>query len=136
MMFFRTSPLLVTSSLLAWSMTIVGCDAFVAVSPVRSPSAVDVPASLSVQRRYDAVTPTTTATELRMIGGLFQGLFGKTDAEITDTVYFDIDIDGKDVGVRKQKELRFDTCVCVCVCVFFSWNMTDVIRCNMRSAMQ
>jgi Cyclophilin type peptidyl-prolyl cis-trans isomerase/CLD len=37
-------------------------------------------------------------TELQMIGGLFQGLFGKKDAEITDTVYFDIAIDGVNAG--------------------------------------
>jgi hypothetical protein len=30
-----------------------------------------------------------------MIGGFFDGLFGKKDAEITDTVYFDISIGGK-----------------------------------------
>ena len=42
-------------------------------------------------------TPKTT-TELPMIGGLFQGLFGQTDAEITDTVYFDISIDGESAG--------------------------------------
>jgi len=33
-----------------------------------------------------------------MVGGLFQGLFGKKDAEITDTVFFDISMDGKPVG--------------------------------------
>jgi len=32
------------------------------------------------------------------IGGLFQGLFGKTDADITDTVFFDISIDGQPAG--------------------------------------
>jgi cyclophilin family peptidyl-prolyl cis-trans isomerase len=32
------------------------------------------------------------------IGGLFQGLFGKTDAEITDTVFFDVSIDGEPAG--------------------------------------
>jgi hypothetical protein len=39
-----------------------------------------------------------TSTELPMIGGLFQGLFGKKEAEITDTVYFDIAIDGTNAG--------------------------------------
>jgi Cyclophilin type peptidyl-prolyl cis-trans isomerase/CLD len=39
-----------------------------------------------------------SSTELPMIGGLFQGLFGKKDAEITDTVYFDIAIDGANAG--------------------------------------
>ena len=38
------------------------------------------------------------STELNMIGGLLQGLFGQTDAEITKTVYFDIDIDGDAAG--------------------------------------
>ena len=32
------------------------------------------------------------------VGGLLQGLFGKTDAEITDTVFFDISIDGEAAG--------------------------------------
>lgn len=44
------------------------------------------------------ITTTTTTTQLPMIGGLFQGLFGKTTADITDTVYFDINIDGNAVG--------------------------------------
>mmetsp|Transcript_22132 Transcript_22132/g.32135 ORF Transcript_22132/g.32135 Transcript_22132/m.32135 type:complete len:228 (-) Transcript_22132:139-822(-) len=39
-----------------------------------------------------------TGTELKMIGGMFQGLFGKKDAEITDTVFFDISIDGGAAG--------------------------------------
>ena len=37
-------------------------------------------------------------TQLSMIGNLFSGLFGKTDAEITDTVFFDISIGGKPAG--------------------------------------
>ena len=45
-----------------------------------------------------ATAGTGSATELPMIGGLFQGLFGKKDAEITDTVYFDIAIDGTTAG--------------------------------------
>ena len=40
----------------------------------------------------------TSSTALPMIGGLFQGLFGKTDATITDTVFFDISIAGENVG--------------------------------------
>jgi hypothetical protein len=45
-------------------------------------------------------TTTTTTTELQMIGGMFQSLFGGNDsnAEITDTVFFDIEIDGKSAG--------------------------------------
>lgn len=37
----------------------------------------------------------TTSLE---IGGMFQSLFGKTDAEITDTVYFDVSIGGEPAG--------------------------------------
>jgi hypothetical protein len=40
----------------------------------------------------------TSITDLHMIGGLFQGFFGQKDAEITDTVFFDLDIDGQPAG--------------------------------------
>eukprot|EP00526_Cylindrotheca_closterium_P019446 CAMPEP_0113645318 /NCGR_PEP_ID=MMETSP0017_2-20120614/23880_1 /TAXON_ID=2856 /ORGANISM="Cylindrotheca closterium" /LENGTH=217 /DNA_ID=CAMNT_0000557033 /DNA_START=39 /DNA_END=692 /DNA_ORIENTATION=+ /assembly_acc=CAM_ASM_000147 len=40
----------------------------------------------------------SSSTEMNMIGGLLQGLFGQTDAEITKTVYFDIAIDGDPAG--------------------------------------
>jgi hypothetical protein len=40
----------------------------------------------------------TSTSELQMIGGMFQGLFGKKDAEITDRVYFDISIDNEPAG--------------------------------------
>ena len=39
-----------------------------------------------------------TTTALPMIGGLLDGIFGKKDAEITDTVYFDISIGGQPAG--------------------------------------
>ena len=45
-----------------------------------------------------ALTP-RSSTEL-YIGGLFQGFFGKKDAEITDSVYFDVEIDEKAVSVK------------------------------------
>jgi hypothetical protein len=32
------------------------------------------------------------------IGGMFQSFFGKTDAEITDTVFFDVSIGGQPAG--------------------------------------
>jgi hypothetical protein len=53
----------------------------------------------SLHRATSTVGKTTT-TELQMIGGFFQGLFGGNDsnAEITDTVFFDIEIDGKSAG--------------------------------------
>uniref|UniRef100_A0A6T8G3S0 Peptidyl-prolyl cis-trans isomerase n=1 Tax=Proboscia inermis TaxID=420281 RepID=A0A6T8G3S0_9STRA len=37
-------------------------------------------------------------SQLNMVGGFFQGLFGKKDAPITDTVYFDITIGNEDAG--------------------------------------
>ena len=46
-----------------------------------------------------AVKSINTSTTLK-IGNFFSGIFGggKTDAEITDTVFFDISIDGKNEG--------------------------------------
>jgi hypothetical protein len=38
------------------------------------------------------------AGQLSMIGGLFQGIFAKKDAEITEKVYFDVSIDGAPAG--------------------------------------
>jgi cyclophilin family peptidyl-prolyl cis-trans isomerase len=42
--------------------------------------------------------PRTTTQQLSMIGGFMQGFFGKKDADITDTVYFDVTIDGEKAG--------------------------------------
>ena len=39
-----------------------------------------------------------SSTELQMIGGLFSGLFGQKTADITNTVYFDVSIDGQPAG--------------------------------------
>jgi hypothetical protein len=44
-----------------------------------------------VQQRH------TSSTSLE-IGGFMQGFFGKKDAEITDTVFFDVSIDGEPAG--------------------------------------
>jgi Cyclophilin type peptidyl-prolyl cis-trans isomerase/CLD len=46
------------------------------------------------------VVPSTrpVTSELPMIGGFFQGFFGKKDAEITDTAFFDVSIDGSSAG--------------------------------------
>ncbi len=40
------------------------------------------------------------STSVAMIGGIFESLFGggKTDAEVTDTVYFDLSVDGNPIG--------------------------------------
>merc|ERR1719343_1780369 len=40
----------------------------------------------------------TKSTELNMIGGFISGMFGKSDAEITKKVYFDISIGGQPAG--------------------------------------
>jgi hypothetical protein len=40
----------------------------------------------------------SSSSELRMIGGMFQSLFGKKDATVTESVYFDIAIGGKAAG--------------------------------------
>lgn len=64
--------------------------------------AVGIVASVSAFAPHHAVftakhtAPITTTT--LQIGGFFQGLFGKTDAEITDRVFFDIAIDGEAAG--------------------------------------
>lgn len=42
--------------------------------------------------------PMTTKTQVKMIGGFFQGFFGKKEAEVTDTVYFDVSISGEKAG--------------------------------------
>uniref|UniRef100_A0A7S2E2W6 Peptidyl-prolyl cis-trans isomerase n=1 Tax=Helicotheca tamesis TaxID=374047 RepID=A0A7S2E2W6_9STRA len=39
-----------------------------------------------------------SGTALPMIGGMISGLFGKKDAEITESVFFDISIGGEDAG--------------------------------------
>ena len=76
-----TSSLLATSLLLS-SSALVGAFA---------------PAS-STSMAATSITSSTTQLE-GMFGGLFDGLLGgKSDAEITETVYFDIDIDGSDAG--------------------------------------
>jgi hypothetical protein len=57
-----------------------------------------------VSKKAPLATTTTTPfttfsnTQLHMIGNLFQGIFGAKDAEITDTVYFDVAIGGQPAG--------------------------------------
>ena len=56
--------------------------------------------ALSVQAFAPIAPPAAvrSSTDLNMIGGLFQGIFGQKDADITETVFFDIDIDGNPAG--------------------------------------
>jgi len=59
------------------------------------------PRALAVKSQIQdgVVGPSSSSTtELHMIGGMFQGLFGKKDAEVTETVYFDISIGGSPAG--------------------------------------
>jgi hypothetical protein len=78
------------NSLLVLVSTLSLGAAFAPISPISSSSS------------SHATKRTSTAAaggELHMIGGMFQGLFGgKSDAEITDTVFFDIEIDGTPAG--------------------------------------
>jgi len=74
----------------------VVCDAFV------TPSSQSVAFTTSTAGNNEmSMMPKTnskrTTTELG-IGGFLQGIFGTKDAEITDTVFFDITIDGADAG--------------------------------------
>jgi cyclophilin family peptidyl-prolyl cis-trans isomerase len=52
----------------------------------------------SIVNSRDRSCRTSSTTELQMIGGMFSGLFGKKDAEITESVFFDISIDQTPVG--------------------------------------
>lgn len=65
--------------------------AFTSSAFVPKSQAIALP-SKSATTAVSAVAPTM------MIGGFFSGLVGKKDAEITDTVYFDVQIGGKDAG--------------------------------------
>merc|ERR1719203_2672412 len=56
------------------------------------------PSPSFLPKTVTTTTTATTSTSLPMIGGMFQGLFGKKDADITETVYFDISIDGEAAG--------------------------------------
>lgn len=48
--------------------------------------------------RSTASEQADSSTELQMIGGIFSGLFGQKTADITNTVYFDVSIDGQPAG--------------------------------------
>ena len=73
-----------TSILVAVIAALVGSGCVDAFAP---------PAASSVK-----TSTSTSTTELSMIGGLFQGIFGQKEAEITEKVFFDISIDGQPVG--------------------------------------
>jgi len=76
-----------------------------AVTIVRSFSATSSFTSRSARARY-AISPSFSTrrsyspskTSLNMIGGFIQGIFGKKDADVTETVFFDISEDGQDLG--------------------------------------
>lgn len=97
-------PLLLATLLLVVLLTREGVSAFVVGTMTGGPSSRPAAALLSSSHRSIqqtqvlSTTTRSTTTKLHMVGGLFQGLFGKKDAEITDTVYFDISIDGQPAG--------------------------------------
>jgi Cyclophilin type peptidyl-prolyl cis-trans isomerase/CLD len=65
--------------------------AFVPGNP--SPRSVGAPV-----RGFQTISSAASSTQLHMIGSILQGFFGKKDAEITDTVYFDIEINDQPAG--------------------------------------
>ena len=74
------STIFVAAVGVVFGATTTGCEAFTS------------PATASLTWK------TSTNSQLPMIGGLFQGIFGQKDAEITESVFFDIDIDGQPAG--------------------------------------
>ena len=56
------------------------------------------PPAVALGRQVTSTSSKQTTTDLAMIGGLLQGIFGQKDAEITETVYFDVSVDGQSAG--------------------------------------
>jgi hypothetical protein len=78
------------------------------------PSPMVMP-TFAVPKQFTSTT--TSTTQLNMIGGFLQGLLGgggPTEAEITDTVYFDIGMDNQPSG-RIEMGLYGSTVPKVCV---------------------
>ena len=72
---------------------------FVFLATSSTTNAFVAPASSNIiinNNNYKVMSSSTT--NLGMIGGLFQGIFGQKDAEITEKVYFDMSIDGEEIG--------------------------------------
>lgn len=82
-MMISTTQIFVAAIIAAVVGTTGCCDAF-------------APSPSVVSRKL--VTTQSSSVKLSMIGGLFQGIFGTKDAEITEKVFFDISIDGQDIG--------------------------------------
>jgi hypothetical protein len=84
---FRTTLALVTlsSAALAFSPSSVTSNRRMGVASYQF-----VPFGIIPERSRDV--------SVKMIGGFVQGLFGKKTADITDTCFFDISIDGKPAG--------------------------------------
>jgi hypothetical protein len=94
--FFRTPVLIdVSKFIMKTVLTTVVCLLAGAVHGFAPPSTT----SMIVSTRSNKIS-IPHVTQLNMIGDLLGGLFGggKTDAEITDSVYFDIAIDGNPAG--------------------------------------
>ena len=61
-------------------------------------SAVAFAPSPALISKTTAATRQQRSSDLHMVGGLFQGMFGKKDAEITESVFMDISINGSPAG--------------------------------------
>jgi len=76
----------------------VGINIAICASAFVLPNKVISPAFKSSVTKKSNLSKAGNTNQLNMIDSFFAGLFGKTDAEITDTVFFDIAIDNKNVG--------------------------------------
>ena len=68
------------------------------LSPYVSPNIIHSPALTAPASNSAARIQRENKTSLNMIDSFISGIFGKKEAEITDTVFFDIDIDGEKGG--------------------------------------
>lgn len=69
-----------------------------AVAPFVSRAAVPTERAAALPTFAAVTRGSASKTELGMIGGLFQGLFGQKSADITKTVFLDVSIAGEDAG--------------------------------------
>jgi Cyclophilin type peptidyl-prolyl cis-trans isomerase/CLD len=106
------SPLQMLCVALALAMTVMvtSVQGFVVASHHHRPAAFVAAPSANPAARAGGVkirdfqaassssSSSSSATQLHMIGSILQGFFGKKDAEITDTVYFDVEINDQPAG--------------------------------------
>ena len=72
--------------------SVLPTSAYVSQNMIKSPAFTSLTSNTAVRSQR------VNKTSLNMIDSFFAGLFGKKDADITDTVFFDIDIAGEKSG--------------------------------------